>query len=130
MSLEVLELLTQRGAPKQAPLSCFLGSPSSPKKRPESSQSWQRVTERLHRDGVRRKELAEVRLRLAPLVWDDWKLGEIATTATPSTSASTRLQELKEDLNVKAIQVLPEDPVEAIWPSIMHLNLGALVGKA
>jgi len=50
---------------------------------------------------------------LAGVAWDQSKMDEISAAATPSTTASSRFLELIEDLSVKDIPVLPEDPVEA-----------------
>lgn len=88
-------------------------SPSSRRRRADLPKSREGVSDRLYRDYLRRKERAEARLLLAGVPWDQSKMDEMSSCATPSTSASSRFLELIEDLSVKDIPVLPEDPVEA-----------------
>ncbi|CAJ1378013.1 unnamed protein product, partial [Effrenium voratum] len=88
-------------------------SPKSPTKRRQASpKSRERVVDRLWGDHLRRKDRAEARMALAGVPWNQSKMDEISTMA-PSSLQNSRFSELIEDLRVKDISVLPEDPVES-----------------
>jgi len=105
------------------PPSCSPKSPRSPIRTRPASQERPKareraLTDRLYGDYLRRKERAKARELLAGVPWDKDKtesemlFTQSTMTPRPSDMFSSRFSELIEDLSVKDIPVLPEDPVE------------------